>query len=319
MDDQQAALQALQVQARSSRRSTTRGNNDRVVVMPGIYTEPTARAQPTNDPACDKYEITNDESGDPGALSYEYQFHCPNDQNLIAVMGRAPGNGPSRRARRARPPRHPRTSGPCIRCNLQIEGSGVSADDVVIDAGRVESGNGGPGGAEEGRRHPRRPRRRLRAAQHDRPPRQGARHLRARVRRLPARPLQGRSTTALYGTLTFVEDHGVQQNCEAVGHGDSGIYPGAAVETGEQRAPGTESATTRRSASATRTTTSRATRGRTATPSTSTTTTSTTTRSASDRRRHRRRPPRLPRRLDAGREQQHLLEQLQPLRARTPT
>jgi hypothetical protein len=44
----------------------------------------------------------------------------------------------------------------------------------------------------------------------------------------------------LYGTLTFVPDHGVQQNCEAVGHGDSGIYPGAATETGVQRPEGTE-------------------------------------------------------------------------------
>src|SRR3954471_10156130 len=33
------------------------GNNDRVVVMPGLYEEPTARAQPTHDPACDKYKI----------------------------------------------------------------------------------------------------------------------------------------------------------------------------------------------------------------------------------------------------------------------
>jgi hypothetical protein len=44
----------------------------------------------------------------------------------------------------------------------------------------------------------------------------------------------------LYGTLTFVDDHGVQQNCEAAGHGDSGLYPGAPVETGEQRPPGTK-------------------------------------------------------------------------------
>src|SRR3954451_6704566 len=28
------------------------GNNDRVVVMPGLYTEPTSRAQPTHDPKC---------------------------------------------------------------------------------------------------------------------------------------------------------------------------------------------------------------------------------------------------------------------------
>ena len=29
----------------------------------------------------------------PGALSYAYQFNCPNDQNLIAVIGRQPGTG----------------------------------------------------------------------------------------------------------------------------------------------------------------------------------------------------------------------------------
>jgi hypothetical protein len=44
----------------------------------------------------------------------------------------------------------------------------------------------------------------------------------------------------LYGTLVFVEDHGIQQNCEAMGHGDSGVYPGAAADTGFQRADGTK-------------------------------------------------------------------------------
>jgi hypothetical protein len=37
-----------------------------------------------------------------------------------------------------------------------------------------------------------------------------------------------------YGVLTFVEDHGVIQNCDAAGHGDSGIYPGSGAETGAQ-------------------------------------------------------------------------------------
>jgi hypothetical protein len=45
------------------------GNNDRVVVMPGLYTEPASRAAPTNDPACDQYEEQNDK-GDTGAVSY---------------------------------------------------------------------------------------------------------------------------------------------------------------------------------------------------------------------------------------------------------
>ena len=40
--------------------------------------------------------------------------------------------------------------------------------------------------------------------------------------------------------LTFVEDHGLIQNCEAAGNGDSGLYPGAGADTGAQRVPGTQ-------------------------------------------------------------------------------
>jgi hypothetical protein len=93
-------------------------NNGRVVIMPGIYTEPESRAAPTYDQRCSQYAITNDR-GDTGALSYKWQYYCPNDQNLIAVLGRAPGatDPPN-------PPREDRHGipdlGPCIRCNLQI-------------------------------------------------------------------------------------------------------------------------------------------------------------------------------------------------------
>src|SRR5205809_7018251 len=69
------------------------GNNDRVVIMPGLYTEPGSRSAPTHDPSCAQYEITNDR-GEAAAVSYAYQFHCPNDQNLIAVLGREPGSTP---------------------------------------------------------------------------------------------------------------------------------------------------------------------------------------------------------------------------------
>ena len=72
---------------------TAAGNNDRIEVMPGVYTEPNSRAKPTNDPACDQYEITNDKN-QAGAVSYAYQFHCPNDQNLIAVLGPPAGPAP---------------------------------------------------------------------------------------------------------------------------------------------------------------------------------------------------------------------------------
>src|SRR4051812_1099157 len=69
------------------------GNNDRVVVMPGVYPEPESRAKPTHDPACQKYQTNGDHPNQPGGLSYAYQVHCPNDQNLIAVLGRAVGTG----------------------------------------------------------------------------------------------------------------------------------------------------------------------------------------------------------------------------------
>ena len=97
---------------------------------------------PTHDPACEQYGIVNDRN-QSGALSYKWQYHCPNDQNLIAIIGREPGT--------ADPPQPPLEdrhripdNGPCIRCNLQVEGSGASPDDVVIDGGRVESGDSGP-------------------------------------------------------------------------------------------------------------------------------------------------------------------------------
>jgi Right handed beta helix region len=216
---------------------TASHNNDRVVIMPGVYTEPTSRAQPTNDPKCNQYKLTNDKS-ESGAVSYAYQFHCPNDQNLIAVLGRAPGPGND-----PQPPLDDRHGipnlGPCIRCNLQIEGSGVSADDVVIDGGNPANGNGGPeGGAKD----------------------VGIRVDRADgfvLRNLTVRHVNEHAIYVLesdgylldhfktfyageYGVLTFVEDHGLMQNCEAAGSGDSGLYPGAGAETGNQRPAGTD-------------------------------------------------------------------------------
>ena len=72
---------------------TDSGNNDRVVVMPGVYTEPTSRAVPTDPPPasnpCEDLKEENDR-GQTGANSYAYLSQCPNDQNLIAVIGREP-------------------------------------------------------------------------------------------------------------------------------------------------------------------------------------------------------------------------------------
>src|SRR3954471_14159818 len=215
---------------------TASHNNDRVVIMPGLYTEPTARSQPTHDKACDPYK-THSDSGDPGAVSHAYQFHCPNDANLVAVIGRGIGAGkvpdPPLEDRHGIP-----NAGPCIRCNLQVEGSGVSADDVVIEAGDPKAGNGGPSAVGHAKhvgffvdradsfvlrkvtvRH---------ASEHDIYILESDGYLFDQVKTFFA---------GGYGILTFVEDHGLIENCEAAGNGDSGIYPGAGAKTDAGRDP----------------------------------------------------------------------------------
>ncbi|KAA1419552.1 hypothetical protein F0U44_14095 [Nocardioides humilatus] len=210
------------------------GNNDRVVVMPGLYTEPHSRQQPTHDPACARYTIPA-ESGDPGALSHDYQIHCPNDANLVAVIGRGPDT--------AAPPSPPRenrhgipNAGKCIRCNFQLEGSGVSADDVIVEAGDKRAGNGGPSAVGYKKdvgifidradgfvlrnltvRH---------AREHD-----------IYILETDGYRFEHFKTfyAGAYGVLTFVEDHGLIQRCHAVGNGDSGIYPGSGADSTDHR------------------------------------------------------------------------------------
>jgi hypothetical protein len=220
---------------------TASGNNDRVVIMPGLYTEPTSRAQPTHDPKCADLTEQNDRQTDTGAnqsgaVSYPYQVKCPNDQNLIAVMGRAPGTGKD-----PQPPLDERRGipnvGPCIRCNLQMEGSGVGPDDVIVDGGRVQSGDHGPIGAKKdvGIRADRADGFVLRnikvrhVAEHDIYVMEADGYVLERFKTYYA---------GEYGVLTFVEDHGLIQDCDSAGHGDSAIYPGAAAETGDQSVEG---------------------------------------------------------------------------------
>lgn len=211
------------------------GNNDRVVVMPGVYTEPDSRAAPTHDPACAKY--LNDPGGD---LSYRYQLHCPNDQALVNILGRA--LGPDHDGA-APPPSEDRVGipnvGECIRCNLQIEGSGPRPEDVALDSGDPAAGNGGPSGIGSVKdvalradradglvvrnfvvRH---------ASEHDVYVVETDGYLLDRMKFFYA---------GLYGHLTFADDHGLTSNCEAAGSGDAGLYPGGSADTGTQLAPG---------------------------------------------------------------------------------
>ncbi len=81
-------------------------NFDRIVVMPGRYTEPKSRKAPLNDPKCNPSMLQETQSG-ALAPSYEYQAECPNDQNLIHIQGRAVKGEPIVPAA-PRPPRDPR-------------------------------------------------------------------------------------------------------------------------------------------------------------------------------------------------------------------
>jgi hypothetical protein len=214
-------------------------NNDRVVILPGIYTEPASRAAPTHDPACQPYLETNDR-GATGALSYKYQFLCPNDQNVIAVMGRGLTDIP--------PPQPPRTdrhgipdAGPCVRCNLQIEGSGVSPDDVVIDGGDPalgDKGNPGPDPAEYAKDNG------IRGDRAD-----GLVVANLKLRHFNENGVYTTETDGFhldrvkmayakeYGQLSFVGDHALIENCDAWGSGDAALYPGASPDTGEAVPP----------------------------------------------------------------------------------
>src|SRR4051794_28771156 len=209
-------------------------NNDRVVIMPGVYTEPTSRAVPAFPPECDKYRTDNSDHGS-GAVTYEYQYHCPNAQALVAVIGRALDTGPLPTSDPfSRPDPHGiPNEGACIRCGLQIEGSGPSPDDVVLDAGNAAAGNGAPIGAvkdvalkvdrADGTvlrdmtvRH---------AGEHDVYVLETDGYLMDRMKYFYA---------GEYGALMFTSDHGLTENCDGVGNGDSAVYPGGAPDTGAQ-------------------------------------------------------------------------------------
>ena len=207
------------------------GNNDRVVIMPGKYLESKSRAKPTNDPRCAQYKEQSDDGA--GAATFRYQVKCPNDQNLIYVQGRAlvkaaPPN-PAREDRHGIP-----DEGRCIRCNLQIDGSGAKPEDVVIDLAKDKKAKlRGPSEPlkEVGIRVDRADGFVIRnvtaahAAEHGIYIHETDGYLMQRVKFFYNKE---------YGGLMFTSDHGLTADCEGYGSGDSAIYPGAAAETGEQ-------------------------------------------------------------------------------------
>jgi len=208
------------------------GNQDRIVIMPGRYTEPDSRRAPTNDPRC--AELTQIDNSGAATPSVEYHATCPNDQNLIYVQGRAiKGEPPS-------PPLSNRhgipDAGRCLRCNLQVEGSGVKPTDVVLDAAergedRRPAGEPGPAVKDVVMRVDRADGFVARNVTF-----KGAHEHGIYIEEVDGYLLDKTKWfwNADYGNLTFTSDHGLYKNCDGYGSGDSNFYPGAAPETGEQ-------------------------------------------------------------------------------------
>ena len=206
-------------------------NNDRVIIMPGKYVERKSRKQPTDDPKCDKYEESSDDG--EGAATYRYQVNCPNDQNLIYMQGRALTDEPI-----PFPPPENRwgipDEGPCIRCNVQIDGTGAKPEDVVIDmAKNTKSKLKAPAEPlkEVG----------LRADRADGLVIRNLTAAHAGEHGIYLHEVDGYRMSRVkffynqdYGGLMFTSDHGLTTDCEGVGHGDAAIYPGAAPDTAEQ-------------------------------------------------------------------------------------
>jgi hypothetical protein len=155
-------------------------------VLPGLYLEEPSQRRPSA--YCENLPARFAKLGYQ-ILSYDQEVQCPNNQNLVAIFGKT---------------------------DLQIEGTGASPTDVMLDAGYTK----------------------LNAIRADRSNGIYLRNLTAQHTTFNAIYIMETDGFVIdhvlgrwndeYGFLSFADDHGLYTDCEAYGNGDSGIYPGAA-------------------------------------------------------------------------------------------
>ncbi|NGO78468.1 hypothetical protein G6045_22830 [Streptomyces sp. YC504] len=164
-----------------------------IAILPGLYEEEPSQPKPTG--ACTKLKAKDSALGYQ-ILSFAQQKQCPHNQNLVAILGKK---------------------------DLQIEGTGASRLDVVIDAkyGKLNA---------------------IRADESD-----GIYFRNFTAQRTTFNSLYVLAGDGFviddvltrwndeYGFLTFASDHGLYKNCESYGNGDSGIYPGSASDINNER------------------------------------------------------------------------------------
>jgi hypothetical protein len=177
----------------------------RIEILPGHYLEKPSLNEPPPSGCETFYRNSRDRNDTNDVLTYKQQMHCPHAVNLIAWFGDRTPNDDS------------------IACNsrfcrLQLEGTGAQPEDVVVDAGF----------------------KRLNVIRADRA--DGAYFRNFTVQGSTFNGVYVIETDGYamddmvfrnnneYGVLTFSVDHGLIENCEAYGNGDSGVYPGGQMD-----------------------------------------------------------------------------------------
>jgi len=169
-----------------------------IYVLPGVY-----REEPSWAPPC-----TKGYTG--GVVSYDLIVSCGEVINLVTIAGDDPKDAD--------------IACDNALCNLQIEGTGVRMEDVVLRGGFDSNG--------DWIKH--------NGIKADRADGFYLRNITAELFRENAIYVHetdgygidrvNARNNDLYGILTFTSDHGLIQDCEASYNGDSGIYPGGAAD-----------------------------------------------------------------------------------------
>jgi hypothetical protein len=164
-----------------------------IAILPGLYQEEPSLAEPSGD--CATLDAPRAALGHQ-ILSYQQQAACPHNQNLVAIIGIQ---------------------------NLQIEGTGQSPLDVIVDAQY----------------------RRLNAIRADLADGIYLRNFTVQRTTFNSVYVLGADGFVIdtmvtrwndeYGFLTFASDHGLYTGCESYGNGDSGIYPGGTANINRDR------------------------------------------------------------------------------------
>jgi hypothetical protein len=192
---------------------------DRILVLPGVYTEEPSREASDEPDECKDMTVTAETipgtglslEGEAATPTYEFHRNCPNAQNLIAILG--DGEDADRDCNE-----EPGERQADEKCNLQIEGTGDTRDDVLI----------------QGDKH------KLNVIRADRA--DGIYLKNFTVEFSDFNNIYALETNGFrfddiesrysreYGFLSFTSDKGVYEKLDAHHAGDSGVYPGSGPE-----------------------------------------------------------------------------------------